>query len=194
MYKEKYFEIDGMSIWIGINRGTSSMKRIMILLVLLFVCVGCDQSTKYTAKHYLQGRATLSYLGDVFRLSYTENSGAFLSMGADLPDNIRRAVFVVLTSVFLFGFLIFVIRNHALNAPQTSACALIIGGGLGNLIDRVVNQGAVIDFMNIGIGPIRTGIFNVADVAITAGALMFMVFYMKTSGTKSSDSGGENEI
>ena len=62
---------------------------------------------------------------------------------------------------------------------MVSSSALIIGGGLGNLIDRILNQGAVIDFMNIGIGPIRTGVFNVADLAILAGIFIFAAFYAK---------------
>ena len=150
-----------------------------MLFILLFVCVGCDQGTKYAAKHFLEGRQTLSYLGDFFRLSYTENSGAFLSLGAGLPENIRQTIFVVLVSIFLVGFLFFVIRNQGLNSWAVSSSALIIGGGLGNLIDRILNQGVVIDFMNIGIGSIRTGIFNVADLAIMAGIFIFAVFYAK---------------
>jgi len=150
-----------------------------MLFILLFVCVGCDQSTKYAAKHFLEGQQTLSYMGDIFRLSYTENSGAFLSLGADLPENIRQIIFVVLVSIFLIGFLLFVIRKKGFNSLAVSSGALIIGGGLSNLIDRIINQGAVIDFMNIGIGSLRTGIFNVADLAILAGMFIFAVFYAK---------------
>ena len=91
------------------------MKKLATLFILLFLCVGCDQGTKYAAKHFLEGRQTLSYLGDFFRLSYTENSGAFLSLGAGLPENIRQAIFVVLVSIFLVGFLFFVIRNKEIN-------------------------------------------------------------------------------
>ena len=71
------------------------------------------------------------------------------------------------------------IRNQELNLLAVASSALIIGGGLGNLIDRILNQGAVIDFMNMGIGPIRTGVFNVADLAILAGIFIFVVFYAK---------------
>ena len=155
------------------------MKKLSMLFILLFVCVGCDQGTKYTAKHFLEGRQTLSYMGDIFRLSYTENSGAFLSLGAGLPENIRLTLFVVLVSILLTGFLFFVIRNKELNLLTVSSSALIIGGGLGNLMDRIINQGAVIDFMNIGIGSIRTGIFNGADLAILAGIFIFAVSYAK---------------
>jgi signal peptidase II len=155
------------------------MKKLSMLFILLFVCVGCDQGTKYAAKHFLEGRQTLSYMGDFFRLSYTENSGAFLSLGAGLPENIRQTIFIVLVSIFLVGFLFFVIRNQGLNSWAVSSGALIIGGGLGNLIDRLLNQGVVIDFMNIGIGSIRTGVFNVADLAIMSGIFIFAVFYAK---------------
>jgi signal peptidase II len=51
---------------------------------------------------------------------------------------------------------------------------LLAAGGIGNLIDRVIRDGAVIDFMNLGIGPVRTGVFNVADVHIMAAVAMFI--------------------
>ncbi|MBI4767182.1 MAG: signal peptidase II [Deltaproteobacteria bacterium] len=155
------------------------MKKLSLLFILLFVCVGCDQGTKYTAKHFLEGRQTLSYMGDIFRLSYAENSGGFLSLGAGLPETIRLTLFVFLASIFLVGFLFFVIRDQKLNSLAVSSGALIIGGGLGNLMDRILNHGAVIDFMNIGIGSIRTGIFNGADLAILAGIFIFAVLYVK---------------
>jgi signal peptidase II len=157
------------------------MKRLATIFLLLFICVGCDQSAKYTAKHFLEDQPTLSYMGDIFRLSYTENTGAFLGFGAGMPEELRYVLLVVLVAMFLIGFLFFVIRNKKLNPLALSSSALIIGGGLGNLIDRIINKGTVIDFMNIGVGPIRTGIFNVADLAITAGMLMFAAFYAKKS-------------
>ena len=62
---------------------------------------------------------------------------------------------------------------------------LIISGGLGNLIDRMVNQGAVIDFMNIGLGSIRTGVFNGADLAIMVGLLLLLAaLYDKEKSAK----------
>jgi len=155
------------------------MKKLSMLFLLLFVCVGCDQSTKYIAKHFLEGRQTLSYRGDIFRLIYTENTGAFLGLGAGMPEKLRFVLLVIMACILLIGFLIIVIRSKKLNSLAVSSSALIIGGGLGNMIDRITNNGAVIDFMNIGIGPFRTGIFNVADMAIMTGALMFAIFYAK---------------
>jgi signal peptidase II len=57
--------------------------------------------------------------------------------------------------------------------PFIGLC-LLTGGGLGNLIDRISNNGAVTDFLRLGIGPLRTGIFNLADVAIVSGVLMLL--------------------
>jgi signal peptidase II len=157
------------------------MKKILVLFILLFVCIGCDQSTKYTAKHFLEGKETLSYMGDLLRLSYTENTGAFLGLCAGMPENIRHTVFVILVSIFLLGFMLFVIRSKKLSSFAVASSALIISGGLSNLIDRIINQGAVIDFMNIGVGSLRTGIFNVADVAIMVGMFIFVVFKRGTA-------------
>ncbi len=151
------------------------MNKITILVFVLLICVGCDQSTKYTARHFLAGEAPVSLVGDIFRLTYAENSGAFLSLGANLPAHIRQIIFVFMTAIFLIGFLLFILRSQDLNALALYSSAFILGGGVGNLIDRVVNQGAVIDFMNIGIGSIRTGIFNVADLAISIGVLFFAI-------------------
>lgn len=55
------------------------------------------------------------------------------------------------------------------------AWSLVLSGGLGNLVDRIRNDGRVINFMNIGIGSLRTGIFNVADVCITVGVVVLVL-------------------
>ena len=150
------------------------MRKGTILLTIVLTCVGCDQVTKYTAKHYLEGQRTLSYLGDMFRLGYAENSGAFLSLGANLPDYVRTLIFTGLAGVFLVFFAVYLLRNQMINRLAMIAGSLIVAGGVGNLIDRVVNNGAVIDFLNVGIGSLRTGIFNVADMSIMAGIFMFL--------------------
>ncbi len=151
------------------------VRCLLLMFTVMVATVGCDQGTKQTAKRFLEPGRTISCMGDVFRLSYAENPGAFLGLGAGLPEAVRRAAFLVLEPLLLFGLSLYVLFNGKLNKHAITGSALIIGGGIGNLIDRLANQGAVIDFMNIGAGQLRTGIFNVADVAIMAGALMLMV-------------------
>ena len=151
-----------------------NMRLALISLVLLF-SVGCDQVTKHAARLHLKGAESHSYLGDTFRLTYAENQGAFLSAGASLPEGARMAIFVGFVSLFLIGFLVWMLRTKSLDRMSLIACSLLIGGGIGNLIDRVVFDGRVTDFMNMGIGSVRTGIFNVADIWIIAGVVMLLL-------------------
>jgi signal peptidase II len=62
---------------------------------------------------------------------------------------------------------------------------MFLAGGLSNLIDRIT-LGSVIDFMNVGVGPVRTGIFNVADVAIMAGVAIVLVFELRRGHRRTS--------
>jgi signal peptidase II len=69
--------------------------------------------------------------------------------------------------------------------------SLIVGGGFSNLVDRIFNRGIVVDFMNMGVGGLRTGIFNVADVAIMAGVglLLLNTLLLPSLETGSEDDG-----
>lgn len=151
------------------------MKKITTLFLVLVACIGLDQSTKYIARYYLEGRGVFSYIGDTFRLGYSENTGAFLGLGSSLPVHVRTFLFSGLVAMFLLAFLVYIIKRSDISRTGVIACALIIGGGLSNLVDRLVNNGAVIDFLNLGIGSLRTGIFNVADMAIMLGALLILL-------------------
>lgn len=150
------------------------LKKATMLGGIIFGSVGCDQASKYTAKYYLEGTGTHSYLGDTFRLLYIENHGAFLGLGSNLPEFARTLIFTVFVAIMLVAVGVWVFRDEDATPTALVAAALVVGGGVGNLIDRVVNNGGVIDFLNIGIGPVRTGIFNIADVWIMAGAVLLV--------------------
>jgi signal peptidase II len=150
----------------------SFVKRTSVLLGVLGVSVGCDQATKHLATANLAGHPQHSFLGDVFRLTYAMNDGAFLSLGANLSNGARFWVLTVGVGLLLLGLLAYALFGSKLNAIQVGGYALIAGGGLSNWFDRARNGGAVVDFMNMGFGQQqwqRTGIFNVADVAILVG-------------------------
>jgi signal peptidase II len=148
-----------------------------MLWVALF-CIGCDQASKRVAAEVLKGTETLSFLGDIFRLTYAENRGAFLGLGGGWPEPVRWLVFtgaalaVVIASL---GWVVAQLRSQRYNSLAVWAMVLIAAGGMGNLVDRIVREGRVIDFMNLGLGPVRTGIFNVADVQIMIGLGLLLV-------------------
>ncbi len=161
-------------------------RRTILILLVTLGCVGCDQLSKIVARQTLAEAGVIRLLGDTIRLQYTENPGAFLSFGADISEEMRFWVLTVGIGVLLAGVLVYLIASEKTTHIQTVGLSFILGGGLGNLIDRLFNEGRVIDFLNLGIGSLRTGIFNLADVAITIGAL-FLVFEAIRGRRRSGD-------
>jgi signal peptidase II len=151
---------------------TSRRLRWFVLAFVLVATIGCDRVTKHVATTNLADAPEASFLADTVRLQYVENTGGFLSLGADWSPAVRTGLFTVVT-----GLLLLVLTAVALRPAQRMSRALgltaSVAGGASNWIDRVVN-GSVVDFLNVGVGPIRTGIFNVADVAIMAGVAILL--------------------
>jgi signal peptidase II len=121
----------------------------------------------------LSGTANRSFLADTVRLEYVENAGAFLSLGADWPAWVRTALFGFGNAVLLSALVVIAMRRHW-SRPALLGLAFCVAGGASNLVDRLV-LGRVVDFMNVGVGPLRTGIFNVADMAIMLGAALVVL-------------------
>ena len=149
-------------------------RRAALLGTILVCCVSCDQATKSVATAGLAGRPPISFLGDTIRLSYAENSGGFLSIGAGLPLAIRAWLFGVLSLAALVALVAVTFRSRSIDRVQLVAVSLFVAGGIGNVIDRAI-YGVVRDFLNVGIGPLRTGIFNVADFAITVACVLLVI-------------------
>src|SRR5690625_1019393 len=143
-----------------------------IYLLIVFV----DHTTNtLTAQKLIKGEVH-RYLFVTVRIVYAENIGAFLGLGGHLSSGALFWVFVVLVGLFLLGLVAYALFSRELNRPSVVALALLFAGGLSNFYDRLVNNGAVIDFLNVGVGALRTGVFNVADMAIMLG-LFLLIFY-----------------
>lgn len=169
------------------------MKRknqIVLVIVILLANYSLDRITKILAENYLQDRETLSYFYNTVVLEYAENNGAFLSIGSNWPDAIK---YIVLLIVPILGCLygLYYCAFKLTDKRTIIVFVSIIGGGLGNLIDRLFNDFKVIDFLNFGIGNLRTGILNVADMSVTFGILVFLFF--RTSEDKRDKMPTKNE-
>jgi signal peptidase II len=174
------------------SRRARKRTRLAAALALVICCVGCDQAAKRIATETLRGTPPQSYLGDTVRLQYAVNPGGFLSLGAGLNPHVRMAAFLVLNAAFLAGIAWLLVARWSMHPGRFIAVVLLLAGGLGNLIDRVLEGGHVIDFINLGLGPVRTGIFNVADVALMAGALLLVLCaYRGEDSAGSARAGGE---
>jgi len=153
-------------------------KRTALVLGIIAANIAFDQITKQVALNELRGQPTQSFLGDTFRLLFVENDGAFLSLGSGLSDDLRYWILTILPILILGLLLFYTIRSMALDTWQVVAYSFILGGGISNIYDRLL-YGKVIDFMNMGIGTLRTGIFNFADVSIMIGLFMLLPYLFK---------------
>jgi signal peptidase II len=126
---------------------------------------------------HLQPAGSFSYFYDTFRLQYTENTGALLSFGESLTEQTRFWLFIVMVFLLLSVLIIYAYTTSFQYRIKIAGLSLIAGGGLSNLIDRLTNNGAVVDFLNVGIGNIRTGIFNIADFLILMGIAVVLIFH-----------------
>lgn len=152
----------------------SVAKRLILIFSVLISCVACDQTTKSIAKSVLYQAETLSYLRGAVRLQLIYNQGGLLSLGSSLPETLRKSIFSVGVGFLLLGTLAYALFRKPRCPSEVFAIALVFSGGVANLFDRLAYNGSVLDFINIGIGPVRTGIFNVADVAVTVGGLILL--------------------
>jgi signal peptidase II len=158
------------------------LRRLALSIFIVFATVAVDQWVKVIAFNSLRGRRPMAFLADTVVIEYAENRGAFLSLGAALSESFRFWIFVV--GVFaILGYCIYTLLKSLRHLPSVIALALVIAGGIGNLIDRVM-QGYVVDYVHMGFGSLRTGVFNIADVAISGGLILLVLLQYFSSADK----------
>jgi signal peptidase II len=173
----------------------STKTRLWTIFWVFITSVTLDQGTKILAQSHLKYAPTKKYLWDTFRFQYAENAGAFLGLGSNLPDIWRFWILTGVSGLLLFVLFIFLVRTKS-DLYTTVSLALILGGGVSNLLDRGFrDSGKVVDFMNMGIGSLRTGIFNIADMGIMAGVFMilFQPMFFKASREKEPEPLGQTK-
>jgi signal peptidase II len=150
-------------------------KKALLLVAVTTLCVGCDRAAKEYARQHLENAEPRYYLSNVVQLQYDENAGGMLSFGAQLSESVRFYLLTVFVGLCLLMFFLFAMLNGRLHRTQVVGIAMILGGGLGNLSDRLWNNGMVIDFLMLKAGPLHTAVFNLADVSILMGVVVLSV-------------------
>lgn len=167
----------------------TSMKtstKLLISAALTILTLVLDQWTKILARESLSKFAEVKVLGQFLRLQHAENPGAFLSLGAQMADHTRFGVFTVLVFVFLVWAVMMLVRKAGgANWAFILGWTFLIAGGIGNLIDRV-DKGTVTDFLIMGIGSLQTGVFNIADIAISGGIIVVLFWAREGSELNAS--------
>jgi signal peptidase II len=159
----------------------------LLLLILVLIISSANFAVDRVSKNYavenIRGQGTIKVVGTLFILHYAENDGAFLGFGGELPRHLKTLLLILLPVVLIVVSTIYTAFSPNLPLGQIVCLSSIIGGGAGNLFDRIFNDGIVIDFMNFGIGNLRTGILNVADLSVTFGAVIFIILQFRQNRT-----------
>lgn len=138
----------------------------ILILSLIFLIV--DQISKILVVKFLDLNS-VTVIKNFFYLTYTNNTGAAFSILTD------KRIFLVLVGIIIIILLIYYLKKHQIkNTINKIAFALVIGGSIGNLIDRII-RGSVVDFIDIKIFSYNFPIFNLADTFITIGVLLLLI-------------------
>ena len=138
----------------------------ILILSLIFLIV--DQISKILVVKFLDLNS-VTLIKNFFYLTYTNNTGAAFSILTD------KRIFLVLVGIIIIILLIYYLKKHQIkNTINKIAFALVIGGSIGNLIDRII-RGSVVDFIDIKIFSYNFPIFNLADTFITIGVLLLLI-------------------
>lgn len=154
--------------------GTKRIVRISLILFLIIVNIGCDQVSKKIVRNKVAPFETISVLDDHLTVTRAENPGAFLSLGDSLPAAAKNILLSLLPLAMLAFVIYYLVTKHGLSKPALVGLCFIVGGGIGNVFDRLM-YGSVTDFLHIKIGFFQTGIFNLADLSIVTGTAIVLL-------------------
>jgi len=170
-----------------------NLKGKLLPFILTFVVIVLDQLTKaLVVKNIPAYTIGYSFFGDFFRIINVYNPGVAFSFGASWSDLARRVSFSIVPVVVIGLVVVVYFRNNEFTKLQRWAIAGIIGGGIGNLIDRIFRPSGVVDFLDVKFyglfGLERWPTFNVADSAVVVCGIMliisFIVFSVKDNKAK----------
>lgn len=161
---------------------------LLIGIIVLAVCL--DQGSKAFATMSLDNGETISIIEDFVELRLRHNRGVAWGLGASLPDAFQRVAFPLLGAIIGVVLVIYYKRLRDEDRLQRVAVALVLGGGLGNLIDRI-RGGSVVDFIAIhmgGGGWTMSGTFNLGDVWLIVGVVLLAIMtgVRGSGGTRST--------
>lgn len=149
--------------------------RTLLILLVVFVNAGCDQISKAVVRENVSYHEQIELLSDNFILTKVENRGAFFGLGENLPPLVKNIALSLIPAIAMLAILLFTLARPGLSRGMVFGLACMVGGGIGNIFDRIMH-GSVTDFLHINLGGIfKTGIFNLADVSIMFG-LFVLVF------------------
>lgn len=156
------------------NRNLRFIFRNLLMLIVVMCNVGCDQITKSIVRQRIDYNESFNIISNHITLTKVENAGAFLSLGESFPWPVKVILLSIIPVAVLLVGIYMLLTKTGLSKMFVAGLSFIIGGGIGNVYDRIL-YGSVTDFLHIDFGLFQTGIFNMADVSITIGAILVFI-------------------
>jgi len=153
---------------------TNRWIKIVLILFVITVNIGCDQVSKKMVRQNIPPNATIHVLRNYVTVTNVENTGAFLSLGDSLSKTGKSILLSLLPVIAIVLSLFYVLNNQNLANLMLAGFCFVIGGGIGNVFDRIA-YGSVTDFLHVKFGIFQTGIFNVADLSIMTGVVIILL-------------------
>ena len=148
--------------------------RTLFIVLLIAANIGCDQVSKAIARDKIEYRERIEVLGDYLVFTKVENTGAFLGLWSELPQWLKNILLLGLPALVMVALFVYLLRKQGMSRATLVALTFIVGGGVGNLYDRV-RYGQVTDFLYMDFQLFHTGIFNMADVSVMAGTALILI-------------------
>jgi signal peptidase II len=155
----------------------NKITRNILILIFLIANVACDQISKSIVRQRINPGEQINVIDHFVVLTKVENTGAFLSIGDSLPRLLYKFLMIVLPSIVLLYALYYLFTEKNLSNLLTLGFCLIIGGGFGNIYDRILYN-SVTDFLQFDFVIFHTGIVNIADISLTTGFFILMYEYL----------------
>ena len=170
-------------------------RKKMLPFILTAAVIILDQITKaFIVKNIPVFTIGYSFFGDFLRIVHVANTGVAFSMGDSMPFILRRICFGIIPLVVIVMVIVVYLRNDGFNSLQRWAICGVLGGGLGNIIDRFFRAEGVVDFIDVKFyglfGLERWPTFNVADSAVVVCGILLVISFavtIKSSGNKDGE-------
>ena len=159
-----------------------------LYFVIVALVIAIDQITKYLIVQNVKPQGSAGFIPHVLDFVYSENRGVAFGLFQD-----ATWLFIVLTSIVIVIFLFLLIKNYKTSVMFSVASAMIIGGGIGNLIDRI-RLGYVVDFLQLSF---FRPICNLADYSITFGTVLliiYLLFFYKSKKSRENHTLSDEEV
>ncbi len=155
-----------------------------VALIIGVILAATDQIIKYFVSVYLQPVGSVNVINNLLNLTYVENRGVAFGMFTDM-----RWLFVVITSLMLIAIIFYMFKKRPEGKFFYICAGLIIGGGIGNLIDRIL-YGYVIDYLSLSFFP---PVCNFADYCITIGTILLVIYVLFFTDTVTNSKKAEQK-